>query len=73
MARPQRPRRLPWPSRCARPTGGARRAAGPIERAVRQALEQRRRKIRAFPNQSALERFATAILVEIDEPWIATD
>lgn len=49
------------------------RTANPIERAIQQELKRRTRKIRVFPNPSALERLATAILVEIDEQWTATD
>jgi len=47
--------------------------ANPIERAIQQELKRRTRKIRVFPNEAALQRRATAILVEIDEEWIATD
>jgi transposase-like protein len=49
------------------------RAANPIERAIQQELERHTREIRVFPNEAALERLATAILVDIDEEWIATD
>ncbi len=49
------------------------RTANPIERAIQQELNRRTRKIRVFPNEAALERLVTAILVEIDEEWIATD
>jgi hypothetical protein len=49
------------------------RAANPIERAIQQELKRRTRKIRVFFNEAALERLATAILVDIDEEWIATD
>jgi transposase-like protein len=49
------------------------RTANPIERAIQQELKRRTRKIRVFPNEAALERLATAILVEIDEQWIAKD
>ncbi|MFP4126337.1 MAG: transposase, partial [Alphaproteobacteria bacterium] len=50
-----------------------RRTANPIERAIQQELKRRTRKIGVFPNPAALERLATAVLVEIDEQWIATD
>ena len=36
-------------------------------------VKWRTRKIRIFPNEVASERLATAILVEMDEQWIATD
>lgn len=49
------------------------RTANPIERAIQQELKRRTRKVRVFPNEAALERLATAILVEIDEEWIAKD
>ena len=49
------------------------RTANPIERAIQQELKRRTRKIRVFPNEDALERLVTAILVEIDEQWIASD
>ena len=49
------------------------RTANPIERAIQQELKRRTRKIRVFPNEAALERLATAILVEIDEEWVAKD
>lgn len=49
------------------------RTANPIERAIQQELKRRTRKIRVLPNEAALERLATAILVEIDEDWIAKD
>ena len=49
------------------------RTANPIERAIQQELKRRTRKVRVFPNEAALERLATAILVEIDEEWIVTD
>ena len=49
------------------------RTANPIERTIQQELKRRTRKIRVFPNEASLERLATAILVEIDEDWIAAD
>ena len=49
------------------------RTANPIERAIQQELKRRTKKVRVFPNEAALERLATAILVEIDEEWIAKD
>jgi len=56
------------------PLGGASPACrAMIERAIQQELKRRTRKIRVFPNEASLERLATAILVEIDEQWIAAD
>ena len=49
------------------------RTVNPIERAIQQEIKRRTRKIRVFPREAALERLATAIPVEIDEDWIATD
>jgi transposase-like protein len=49
------------------------RTANPIERAIQQELKRRTKKVRVFPNEAALERLSTAILVEIDEEWIAKD
>ena len=49
------------------------RTANPIERAIQQDLKRRTKKVRVFPNEAALERLSTAILVEIDEEWIAKD
>jgi len=69
---PAIPRASPC-SRCPSPTGHAVLPADPIERAIQQELERRTRKRRVFPNEAAIERLATAILVEIDEPWTATD
>lgn len=49
------------------------RTANPIERAIQQEIKRRTRKIRVFPNEAALLRLATAILVEIDEEWTSTN
>lgn len=49
------------------------RTANPIERAIQQEIKRRTRKVRVFPNEAALERLATAILLEIDEEWIDAD
>jgi transposase-like protein len=47
------------------------RTANPSERAIQQELKRRTKKVRVFPKEAALNRLATAILVEIDEEWIA--
>ena len=49
------------------------RTANPIERAIQQEIKRRTSKVRVFPNESALLRLVTAILVEIDEDWATTD
>jgi hypothetical protein len=41
----------------------------PIERAVQQELKRRTVKVRVFPNEQALLRLVSAVLVEIDETW----
>jgi transposase-like protein len=48
------------------------RTSNPIERAIQQELKRRTRKIRIFPNEASLLRLVTAILVEIDEQWAAS-
>ena len=47
------------------------RTSNAIERAVQQEIKRRTRKIRIFQNEASLERLVTAVLVEIDEKWIA--
>jgi putative transposase len=48
------------------------RTANPIERAVQQELKRRTVKVRVFPNNASLLRLVTAVLVEIDETWLAS-
>ena len=36
---------------------------------LQQELKRRTVKVRVFPNEGALERLVTAVLVEIDEKW----
>jgi len=38
-------------------------------RAIQQGIKRRTSKVRVFPNEAALLRLVTAILVEIDEDW----
>jgi putative transposase len=45
------------------------RTSNPIERAIQQELKRRTIKVRVFPNEEALARLSTAVLVEIDERW----
>ena len=45
------------------------RTSNGIERSIQQELKRRTAKVRVFPNTEALERLATAVLVEIDEKW----
>jgi transposase-like protein len=45
------------------------RTSNPIERAVQQELKRRTVKVRVFPNEQALLRLVSAVLVEIDETW----
>jgi len=48
------------------------RTSNPIERAVQQELKRRTVKVRVFPNNASLLRLVTAVLVEIDETWLAS-
>jgi putative transposase len=48
------------------------RTSNPIERSIQQEIKRRTRKIRVFPNEASLERLVTAVLVEIDDKWIAS-
>ena len=45
------------------------RTSNLIERAVQQELKRRTVKVRVFPNDQALLRLVSAVLVEIDETW----
>jgi len=48
------------------------RTSNLIERSIQQELKRRTRKIRVFPNEASLLRLVSAILVEIDEAWAAS-
>ncbi len=48
------------------------RTSNPIERSIQQEIKRRTRKIRVFPNEASLLRLVSAILVEIDEQWAAS-
>lgn len=47
------------------------RTSNPIERGVQQELKRRTITVRVFPNEAALERLVSAVLVEIDDKWAA--
>ncbi|MFX0543406.1 IS256 family transposase [Roseovarius sp. S4756] len=47
------------------------RTSNPMERSVQQELKRRTVKGRVFPNEAALERLVSAVLVEIDDKWAA--
>lgn len=49
------------------------RTSNPIERGIQQELKRRTRKVRVFPNIESLERLVAAVLVEIDEKWVAAE
>ena len=49
------------------------RTSNPMERAIQQEIKRRTSKVRVFPNEAALLRLVTAILVEIDEDGATTD
>ena len=48
------------------------RTSNPIERSIQQELKRRTQKIRVFANEASLVRLVSAILVEIDEQWAAS-
>jgi transposase-like protein len=45
------------------------RTSNPIERSLQQELKRRTVKVRVFPNDKALLRLVSAVLVVIDETW----
>jgi putative transposase len=45
------------------------RTSNPMERSVQLELKRRTIKVRIFPNDDALLRLISAVLVEIDEKW----
>jgi putative transposase len=45
------------------------RTSNLIECAIQQELKRRTIKVRVFPNEEAVERLVSAVLVEIDERW----
>ena len=45
------------------------RTSNPIERSVQQELKRRTVKVRVFPDEDALLRLVSAVLVEIDNKW----
>lgn len=47
------------------------RTSNPMERSVQKELKRRTVKVRVFPNHAALERLVSAVLVEIDDKWVA--
>jgi putative transposase len=49
------------------------RTSNPIERGIQQELKRRTRKVRVFPNIESLERLVAAVLVEIDDKWVAAE
>ncbi len=55
------------------PERHGKRTSNPMERSIQQEIKRRTVKVRVFPNETSLERLVTAILVEIDDKWAATD
>lgn len=49
------------------------RTSNGIERPIQQELKRRTRKIRVFPNVESLLRLCSALLVEIDDEWQASN
>lgn len=49
------------------------RTSNPIERSIQQELKRRTIKVRVFPSTDFLLRLVTAILVEIDDRWAASN
>ena len=46
------------------------RTSNPMERAVQQEIKRRTQKVRVFPNEDLI-RLVSAVLVEIDDNWVA--
>jgi putative transposase len=49
------------------------RTSNPIEHGIQQELKRRTRKVRVFPNIESLERLVSAVLVEINNKWVAVE
>ncbi len=49
------------------------RTANPMERAIQQEIKRRTYKVRIFPNESALLRLVTAVLVETHDEWAVAE
>lgn len=49
------------------------RTTNGIERPIQQEIKRRTRLVRVFPNEAALLRMVSAILIEIDEDWTNSD
>ena len=47
------------------------RISNPIERGIQEKLKRRTRKVRVFPNIETLNPLASAVLVKIDDKWVA--
>jgi transposase-like protein len=47
------------------------RISNPIECGIQKELKRRTRKVRVFPNTETLNPLASAVLVKIDEKWVA--
>ena len=46
------------------------RTSNLIERTVNQQIKQRTRKVRVFPNEQALLRLVTSVVIRIDKDWV---
>jgi transposase-like protein len=49
------------------------RTTNGIERPIQQEIKRRTQLVRVFPNEAALLRLVSAILVEIDDDWTSAD
>ena len=49
------------------------RTTNGIERPIQQEIKRRSQLVRVFPNEAALLRLVSAVLIEIDEDWISAD
>ena len=45
----------------------------PAERGIQKELKLRTRKVRVFPNIVSLEHVVSAVLVKIDDKWVAAE
>ena len=49
------------------------RTSNPVERGIQQEHKRRTRKVRVFPNIESLKLVVSAVLVKIDDKWVAAE